>query len=468
MARNPKTTKAPLKKKTAPPITDGPALKKKSVPPTSKDTKKGKEVNIDQAPSSAAAAAHITTPIATHHATPELATITDADHQAALQVMVEENRRLKERPSERKRNNPYDVAPLRKILGLHVEPEDPDYVKELKNETYNFLRETARDVIGDQELARTLDRGAHWDRLKEDKQKDLRREVSIFTLPNLAAAQIHPCQQFVRAVQNGGAFSLTFFTPPANGGLHKFAFDWPANELLKTVLRDQRVQMTNATSKLLYGNALFNEIHQQYNGSCGFPSEPVVRQAKTPKQKKLGRPRKDPLVQASLNISSESKQRLKVLEQSTRNSYRAMSSTPEFMFEPTGKVKMPAPRPATKAKKEKRIQDPSTDSHVPQTSTEDNLPATSRGFNDAHVAMPLDISINDFEKAYGGFETDAVDEQMMEVQGAEDGVEGEDLPLPDHDDDDNQAYDTDANHRDGSDSEMTESDSNESSSESDG
>jgi hypothetical protein len=45
-----------------------------------------------------------------------------------------------ERPSERKRNNPYDIAPLRKILGVHPAPEDPDYLKELKNEAYNFLR----------------------------------------------------------------------------------------------------------------------------------------------------------------------------------------------------------------------------------------------------------------------------------------------------------------------------------------
>lgn len=53
---------------------------------------------------------------------------------------IERDFRSIERPTERKRNNPYDIAPLRKILGLEVMEVDPDVLKELKNETYNYLR----------------------------------------------------------------------------------------------------------------------------------------------------------------------------------------------------------------------------------------------------------------------------------------------------------------------------------------
>lgn len=53
---------------------------------------------------------------------------------------IEHSFRSIDRPSERKRNNPYDIAPLRKVLGLEVCESDPDVLKELKNETYNYLR----------------------------------------------------------------------------------------------------------------------------------------------------------------------------------------------------------------------------------------------------------------------------------------------------------------------------------------
>ncbi|KAJ9119013.1 hypothetical protein QFC22_003502 [Naganishia vaughanmartiniae] len=266
-AKPSRNTKSTTNKMAAPPVTEEAMPKKKSVERVKKDAKKGKEKEVAQVPRPkprkktadalasptapdpeirgpqhpppradtplAVAANDTTTPAKashkTHHVTSEMSS--GSSQQVAMEVVMEENRRLKEqlggrtyvsvdRPSERKRNNPYDIAPLRKILGVHPVPEDPDYLKELKNEAYNFLRETARDIIGDQQLAKTLDRAAHWDNLLEDKQKELR-------------------DQFVNAVRKGGAFGLTFFTKPSTGSEHKFAMDWPANELIKTVLRDQ-------------------------------------------------------------------------------------------------------------------------------------------------------------------------------------------------------------------------------------
>ncbi|KAJ9114071.1 hypothetical protein QFC22_005891 [Naganishia vaughanmartiniae] len=497
MPRIPKNPKPFAKKKTAPLVTQETAPKKKSGPAEQRGSKQAETVKQKEAPRKPRPAARAknakgaSKPLTsdqnvgtTHGAIitvndppPTSATVSPAsgttfkqtqplapgisseplNHDAAMQIVMEENRRLKkqleskshvslERPSERKRNNPYDIAPLRRILGLHVIPEDPDFMKELKNEAYNFLRETARDVVGAQELAKTIDRGAHWDYLLDDKQKLLK-------------------EQFVSKVRKGGAFSLTFFTPPADGNLSRFALDWPANELLKTVLRDQRlelkVKMKNTRSKLLYGNVVFNELHQQFNGRCAFPSEPVVRQAKGPKQHRLGRPPKDPLLQASLSMSSESRDRLKVLDRSTREKYRGNSASPEFDFEPTGKITMPVPKFVEKKKKKKGIQDPPTDSLDTGTgwnrplapNTNISIPSPRALSKRTRTVASVDMSINDIEEAYGGFDSNAAGAQLESTRGAKQSdPEGEDLPLPDYDEDDedqdqvqDQGYDTDDN-----------------------
>lgn len=116
----------------------------------------------------------------------------------ANQLEVARSFRSVDRPSERKRNNPYEVAPLRQVLGLEVSASDPDLLKELKNETYNYLRvriplsvssasafnlvpflqEVARDTIGDQVLHKQIWHGAHWEGFDAAKQLALREDVS--------------------------------------------------------------------------------------------------------------------------------------------------------------------------------------------------------------------------------------------------------------------------------------------------
>ncbi|KAJ9117028.1 hypothetical protein QFC22_004687 [Naganishia vaughanmartiniae] len=202
----------------------------------------------------------------------------------------------------------------------------------------------------------------------------------------------------------------------------------------------------------------------------------IVRQAKTPKQQTVGRPRKDPLVQATLAINSQSKIRLRALEKSTRENYRGLSAIPEFRFDPNGRVLMPAPVPVIKAKKKKGVGDSSTDSqkpHGPNVATRE--PHSQASPILPYIVAPLDLSINELEKAYGGLVSDA-DEPMDDVQKAKSRDKGGDLPLPDDDDnvDDNDRYgdygdnndtsneqdfDTDDNHRRGSGSELTESSS---------
>ncbi|KAJ9091385.1 hypothetical protein QFC21_007024 [Naganishia friedmannii] len=469
-------TKSATKKKKAPPVTEEAMPKKKSVERVKKNTRKGKDKEAAQVPrprprkktadavTSPTAldpeirgahhpAPRADTPLAvtvndtttpakashkTHHVTSEMSS--GSAQQVAMEVVMEENRRLKEqlggrtyvsveRPSERKRNNPYDIAPLRKILGLHPLPEDPDYLKELKNEAYNFLRETARDIVGDQQLARTLDRGAHWDNLLEDKQKELRDQ----------------------AARKGGAFGLTFFTKPSTGSEHKFTMDWPANELIKTVLRDQRVGMENSKSKLLYGNAVFNEVQRQFDGRCSFPSEPIVRQVKGPKKHTLGRPRKDPLLQASLSMTPESKSGLKELEKTIREKYRAFSGTPEFSFEPTGNIIMPTPKPAAKKKQKMGIQHGPTHPHNTGTSLntflvpipDSDIASAKTTSAHTHPVASVDMSINDIEKAYGGFISKGAEEMMDDdaEKGLGGDFEGQNLSLPDHDEEDDEDQD---------------------------
>ena len=144
------------------------------------------------------------------------------------------------------------------------------------------------------------------------------------------------------------------------------------------VATSYRVQLKNTRSKLLYGNAVYNDLHREFNGRCAFPSEPVVRQAKDHKQHRLGRPPKDPLLQASLDLRSDSKNRLKLMDKSIRENYRGLSHTPEFSFEPAGRVAMPPVAPAEKLnKKKKELQHTSTDSRpgVEPTAHGDARPA---------------------------------------------------------------------------------------------
>lgn len=121
-----------------------------------------------------------------------------------------------------------------------------------------------------------------------------------------------------------------------------------------------RVQMWNTKSKVLYGNALYNELLEHHASRYAFPSAPVVRQLKAPKRCTIGRPRKDQEKQQALAISSTSRKSLKTLEKALRENYRALSKTPEFDFEENGKVIMPIHRPLVKKIKGKGVENPAS------------------------------------------------------------------------------------------------------------
>ena len=160
--------------------------------------------------------------------------------------------------------------------------------------------------------------------------------------------------------------ALTFFHSVTALNVNKFSSDWPVNELLKTVLRDQRyvpgamatnhasdhsaarVQMWNTKSKVLYGNSLYNQLKINYPATVAFPSASVVRQVRKPKQGRVGRPRADRNQQASAAISAASKARFVALDKSIRRDYRALSHTPEFSFDDQGRVIMPPKKPLVK------------------------------------------------------------------------------------------------------------------------
>lgn len=146
---------------------------------------------------------------------------------------------------------------------------------------------------------------------------------------------------------------------------------------------NRRVQMLNARSKVLYGNALYNELLEQYSSRYPFPSAPVVQHLKTAKQGKIGRPRKDQEKQQALAISSASHKNLKTLENTLRANYRALSRLPEFDFEENGKVIMPPYRPQVK-----KIKDQSEAGLAPATArtTSRSLSASSPPSDQAALA----------------------------------------------------------------------------------
>lgn len=214
--------------------------------------------------------------------------------------------------------------------------------------------------------------------------------------------------------------------------------------------------MTNTRSKLLYGNAIYNEIHQQSGGTCEFPSKPIVRQAKSPKQQKKGRPRTDVALQASLAISPKSRENLKALERSVRTNYRALSDTPEFTFQPTGKVLMPKIQPMVVKKKNQngdKLEQP--EQADLQGAKKDVGVATGEGNTTQKQKLPQrDMTINDLEQAYGGFESDDVNQSMASGEVTKNADEGQDLPLPEDDEERSLEEDnTDAESRSGTDSE---------------
>ncbi|KAJ9117634.1 hypothetical protein QFC22_004485 [Naganishia vaughanmartiniae] len=181
-----------------------------------------------------------------------------------------------------------------------------------------------------------------------------------------------------------------------------------------------------------------------------FPSEPIVRQVKGPKKHTLGRPRKDPLLQASLSMASESKSGLKELEKSIREKYRAFSGTPEFSFEPTGNIIMPTPKPAAKKKQKKGIQHPLT--HRDSTGTGSNTLMAPIANSDiafsakttsaqTHPVASMEMSINDIEQAYGEFIPKDAEERMYDDAEAGLGDEGQNLSLPDDDEEDEEDQD---------------------------
>ncbi|KAJ9100876.1 hypothetical protein QFC20_005365 [Naganishia adeliensis] len=82
-----------------------------------------------------------------------------------------------ERPSEAG-DNDYDVAPTRRVLGLDLLPGDPDLVKILKNQTWNYLRASIRDTILEFQLDNRLTRGASWEETPRPVRKALRQDLS--------------------------------------------------------------------------------------------------------------------------------------------------------------------------------------------------------------------------------------------------------------------------------------------------
>jgi hypothetical protein len=78
-----------------------------------------------------------------------------------------------------------------------------------------------------------------WEETKPPKRKELKNDVS-YKIPRELSAISDVSTQFIDRIASSGVFSLPFFHSPAAPRVHKFERDWPANEMLKQVLTDQR------------------------------------------------------------------------------------------------------------------------------------------------------------------------------------------------------------------------------------
>ncbi|KAI5448991.1 hypothetical protein NCC49_005701 [Naganishia albida] len=238
-----------------------------------------------------------------------------------------------ERPAEA-RDNGYDIAPTRRVLGLELLPSDPELVKILKNQTWNFLRESFRDTVFDFQLDDRLKRGVSWEAAGGPLRKALRDD-------------------FIQRIAGLGAFALAFFHSPEAPRVHRFANDWPCNEMIKQVLRDQRVKARQLNLRELSGNTFYN----MYRKDCmtAFPSTTEVEMPKSFTKGSVGRPRKTDTQKSIENISALARRMLSRIERQVKDEYRFMETLPAFTFDNGGYVTMPlASGPDDQAQKRKR------------------------------------------------------------------------------------------------------------------
>ncbi|KAJ9114060.1 hypothetical protein QFC22_005880 [Naganishia vaughanmartiniae] len=229
-----------------------------------------------------------------------------------------------ERPSQAGSSD-NNLACTRQVLGLEVVADDPCLVKVLKNLCWNYLREKVRQTILVLQINDDLRRGICWEDLQYTDQKRVR-------------------DAFVESICNSGACSLPFFHSAAAPLVQRFSKDWPANEMIKTVLRDQRTKARQVQIDELVINTVYNmHIGQSQHE---FPSHSQTHTPKSNEKRTVGRPPLTDVQKAAGFIPPSTQQEIALISHGIRHEFRYMKSLPKFTFTADGSVIIPkAPRP---------------------------------------------------------------------------------------------------------------------------
>lgn len=159
-------------------------------------------------------------------------------------------------------------------------------------------------------------------------------------------------------MKEGGALGLPFLHSPEAHHVMKFKDSWPANEMLKTVLRDQRhvlfrhiascikpflelyrVNTQNITLRELVANSLYNLRRKRY--AEPFPSNPEPEVRKIKEKRAVGRLKKTAAQREASSIHEDSLAEYRRLEKEVKDRYRRLQTYPEFSFDDKGFVRMP-------------------------------------------------------------------------------------------------------------------------------
>ncbi|KAJ9103128.1 hypothetical protein QFC21_002550 [Naganishia friedmannii] len=199
-----------------------------------------------------------------------------------------------ERPSQAGSSD-NDLACTRRVLGLEVGAHDPGLVKVLKNLSWNYLRKRVRDA-------------------------------------------------FINSISGSGACSLAFFHSATAPSVQRFSADWPANEMIKTVLRDQRSKARQVQIDELVINTVYN-LHSEHS-EYEFPSKSQPHTPKCTEKRPVGRPPLTDVQKAAGFISPSILRKIADIAKAIKIDFKWMKSLPKFTFTPDGSVIIPkAPRP---------------------------------------------------------------------------------------------------------------------------
>ncbi|KAJ9121793.1 hypothetical protein QFC22_002416 [Naganishia vaughanmartiniae] len=126
--------------------------------------------------------------------------------------------------------------------------------------------------------------------------------------------------------------------------VQRFSADWPANEMIKIVLRDQRTKARQVQIDELVINTIYNMHIAQ--SEYDFPARSQPHTPKPDKKRTVGRPPLTDVQKAAMFIPPSTVNKVADITKGIKADYKWMKSLPSFTFTAEGSVIIPpAPRP---------------------------------------------------------------------------------------------------------------------------